>query len=101
MEDNVQETIYKKVELEEIPDDDEEYQINVNPIEATDFILIDDEPKKTPPPPPMAPKFDPVVSCYEKALAKLADGTEELSTNVFEKKNTCRRSNCLTSITTI
>jgi len=79
--------IYKKVELEEIPDEEESQTFVDKTIEPTDFLLIDEEPKKTtttvstaptvPPPAPMPPKFDPLVSCYEKVLAKLADGTDE------------------------
>ena len=88
-DDNVDER-FKKIEVEEIPDD-EETLVNENnqSIEPTDYIHTDEEPRKKstlsnlPPAiddPPI--KFNNVFSCYEKALAKVVDTPlEESSTN--------------------
>ncbi len=76
---------YKKVEIEEIPDDEEEAVSTdkIDVIEPTDFIRTDDEPSKNPSTSSSQPtnpinnddllKFDQVFSCYEKALAKVVD----------------------------
>lgn len=83
---NVDDERFKKIEVEEIPDD-EETLVNENnqSIEPTDYIHTDDEPRKkstsTLPTklddPPI--KFDNVLSCYEKAFAKIVDTSPEES----------------------
>jgi len=71
---------YKKVEIEEIPDDEEAVTTqNIDSIEPTDYIHTDDEPRKkstqsnisTTNDDPI--KFDNVFSCYEKVLSKVGD----------------------------
>jgi hypothetical protein len=70
---------YKKVEIEEIPDDEEAISTqNIDLIEPTDYIHTDDEPtKKTKSNIPATNgepiKFDNVFSCYEKAFSKVVD----------------------------
>lgn len=67
---------FNKVELEEVPDDDDEEAAPTptdDLIEPTDYILTDDEPKKTAPP----RATDGVFTCYEKALSKLVDTYDE------------------------
>ena len=78
---------YKKVEIEEIPDDEETLLTqNIDLIEPTDYIHTDDEPKKqtssstqpnltTNTDEPI--KFNHVLSCYEKAFAKVVDSYDE------------------------
>jgi uncharacterized protein YxeA len=74
---------FNKVEIEEIPDDEEEAVItqNIDSIEPTDYIHTDDEPTKKPTQSNVTTlnddpiKFDNVFSCYEKALAKAVDTT--------------------------
>ncbi len=80
---------FKKVEIEEIPDDEEEETVltqNIDSIEPTDYIHTDDVPTKkskqsntttTINDDPI--KFDKVFSCYEKALSKVVDGTQDES----------------------
>ena len=84
---------FNKVEVEEIPDDEEALVVQNNQsIEPTDYIHTDEEPRKKPTSttsssnlptiddPPI--KFDNVFSCYEKALAKVVDTPlDESSTN--------------------
>jgi hypothetical protein len=83
---------YKKIEIEEIPDDEEAVSTqNIDVIEPTDYIHTDDEPKK-PTPSSSQPnlttnsdeliKFNTVLSCYEKALAKVVDAYDESSSPV-------------------
>lgn len=71
---------YKKVEIEEIPDDEEVILTqNIDSVEPTDYIHTDDEPTKkteqsnisTITDDPL--KFDNVFSIYEKALSKVVD----------------------------
>jgi hypothetical protein len=71
---------YKKVEIEEIPDDEEAVTTqNIDSIEPTDYIHTDDEPKKkskqsnisTTNDDPI--KFENIFSCYEKVLSKVGD----------------------------
>ena len=78
---NDSEERFKKVEIEEIPDDEEETIItqNIDSVQPTDYIHTDDEPTKksrqsnvtTNNDDPI--KFDNVFSCYEKALGKVVD----------------------------
>ena len=80
---------YKKVEIEEVPDDEETVQSSNNDvIEPTDYILTDDEPntqRQTSPQSNTTTKTNenPIIldenvfSCYEKALAKVVDGHDE------------------------
>jgi hypothetical protein len=78
---------YKKVEIEEIPDDEEEAitSQNIDLIEPTDFIHTDDEltNKSTQSNVTIINgdpiKFDNVFSCYEKALGKLVDASYDES----------------------
>jgi len=78
---------YKKVEIEEIPDDEEATSTqNIDSIEPTDYIRTDDEPtkKSTQSNIPTTTnddllKFDNVFSCFEKALAKVVDTTYDES----------------------
>ncbi|CAF0997059.1 unnamed protein product [Adineta ricciae] len=82
--------LYKKVELEELPDDEEDATAqNVDTIEPTDYILTDDEPKKSKQSSPTqsastnivddAIKFDNVFTCYEKAMSKVVDKYDDVS----------------------
>ena len=73
---------YKKVEIEEVVDDDE--PVCAQSTEPTDYIHTDEEPRRPKPTtttttgdvvPPV--KFDHVLSCYEKALAKVVDTLDE------------------------
>lgn len=77
---------YKTVEIEEIPDEDEDLSIcNNSLIEPTDCILTDDELKPSPPTSSSITKstknstfsFDPVLSCYETALSKTVTTGDE------------------------
>jgi hypothetical protein len=83
---------YKKVEIEEISDDEEGISTqSVDSSEPTDYIHTDDEPKKskqsssqsnvttTSSTTDESLKFDNVFSCYEKALAKVVDTYHETS----------------------
>ncbi|UJR15369.1 hypothetical protein I4U23_002317 [Adineta vaga] len=88
---NENEELYKKVEIEEIPDDEEEIvsKQNVDLIEPTDYILTDDEPKKSKQSSPSQSnstniaddtvKFDNVFTCYEKAMSKVVDKYDDSS----------------------
>ena len=82
--------LYKKVELEELPDDEEDTTTqNVDAIEPTDYILTDDEPKKSKQSSPTqsastnvvddAIKFDNVFTCYEKAMSRVVDKYDDVS----------------------
>jgi len=78
---------YKKVEIEEIPDEEDDPSLDNNhSIEPTDCILTDDEliisrqsssqsnikiPNNT------SSKFDPVLSCYEKAVSKTVETIDD------------------------
>ncbi|CAF1146701.1 unnamed protein product [Adineta steineri] len=83
------EELYKKVEIEEIPDDEEEVisAQNDESIEPTDYIHTDDEPKQSSSSSQSnnttinddSLKFGNVLSCYEKALSKVADTTYDES----------------------
>ena len=79
---------YKKIEIEEIPDEEEALlEQNNHSIEPTDYILTDDEPKM---PRPSSSKSnipstykgsvpdDMVLSCYEKALSKTMEKIDDL-----------------------
>ncbi|CAF3610328.1 unnamed protein product [Rotaria sordida] len=75
---------YKKIEIEEIPDDEEIIlKKPIDSIEPIDCILTDDERKQqkqsspqpniTPIPKDSSLQFGNVLSCYEKAIANLVD----------------------------
>ena len=69
---------YGKVEIEEVIDDDE--PVCAESTEPTDYIHTDEEPRiPKPATTGAAPrvKFDHVLSCYEKALAKVVDTLDE------------------------
>ncbi|CAM4937193.1 unnamed protein product [Rotaria socialis] len=80
---------YKKVEIEEIPDDEEAIlKENIDSIEPTDFILTDDEPKQRRQPSPQSTittilstdepiQLDNVLSCYKKAISKIVDTPDD------------------------
>ncbi|CAF3722548.1 unnamed protein product [Rotaria sp. Silwood1] len=80
---------YKKVEIEEIPDDEEILSKKTNnSIEPTDYILTDEETKQqkqsSPQPNITIPnddsiKFENVFSCYEKAISKIIDTNDDSS----------------------
>jgi hypothetical protein len=85
---------YKKVEIEEISDDEDGISTqSVDSSEPTDYIHTDDEPKKSKQSSSQSNvtttttssttddslKFDNVFSCYEKALAKVVDTYHETS----------------------
>ena len=78
---------YKTIEIEEIPDEDEDLSIcNNSLIEPTDCILTDDELKPSPPTSSTIKStknstfsFDPVLSCYEKKLPKTTDTIDEFT----------------------
>ena len=87
--------LYKKVEIEELLDDEEEEEAvatqTTEPVEPTDYIHTDDAPRreakarsnvKVDPVSDGPAKFDPVFSCYEKALAKVVDTLDESSTGL-------------------
>ncbi|CAF4378850.1 unnamed protein product [Rotaria sp. Silwood2] len=86
---NQNEEQYKKVEIEEVPDDEEVISKKpIDSIEPIDYILTDDEPKQpkqsSPQPYITVPsdeplKFENVLSCYEKAIAKIVDTHDESS----------------------
>ncbi|CAF1161740.1 unnamed protein product [Adineta ricciae] len=83
VEDNEQR--YKTIEIEEIPDEEEEQEVllaqNNLLIEPIDYIVTDDEPRKSAQnkiKPTVVGRdnpleFDPVISCYEKVLSKVAE----------------------------
>ena len=73
---------YAKVEIEEIPDEDEDEAVSVNnidSIEPVDFIRTDEDEKKetekkrSPPSTATSNKEDPLLSCYEKAFTKVVE----------------------------
>ncbi|CAF4364903.1 unnamed protein product [Rotaria sordida] len=74
------EQLYKTIEIEEIPDEDDDLlKQNNYLIEPTDYILTDDELKISRQKSQKSHKsttndisfeFDPVLSCYEKAFSK-------------------------------
>lgn len=70
---------YKTVEIEEIPDEDEDLSIcNNSLIAPTDCILTDDELKPTPSSTKIRThQSDPVFSCYEKTLSKTVETINE------------------------
>ncbi|CAM4776618.1 unnamed protein product [Rotaria magnacalcarata] len=80
---------YKKIEIEEIPDDEEVIlKENIDSIEPTDFILTDDEPKQRRQPSPQSTmttilptdepiQLDNVLSCYKNAISKIVDTPED------------------------
>ena len=87
------EQLYKKVEIEEVLDDEEEAGAtqSTDSVEPTDYIYTDDAPRREAKPTPnvnLVPvsdglgKFDPVFSCYEKALARVVDTLDESSTGL-------------------
>jgi hypothetical protein len=94
------EQLYKKVEIEEVPDDEEAILTqNIDSIEPTDFIRTDEEPRKptqtnitTPIDAPI--KFNNVLSCYEKALAKVVDTYDDSleSSNILKTEPTTTQS---------
>lgn len=75
---------YKKVELEEIPDEDDQLNSNNQSIEPIDCILTDDElqiPRQSTNRTKVNNKSrenDPIFSCYQKAMSKLIDNNEDL-----------------------
>lgn len=74
--------IYKKIELEEILDEEDfPSKQNENNVEPIDFILTDDENKektsKVNRQVPNKQQIDPFLFCYEKAFAKVVDGIDE------------------------
>lgn len=75
---NENEQRYKKFEIEEIPDEEDDLSIHNNhSIEPTDFILTDDELKTTKT--KSNTKTDPVSSCYENALSKTVETIDNLT----------------------
>ncbi|CAF0802429.1 unnamed protein product [Rotaria sp. Silwood1] len=80
---------YKKVEIEEIPDDEEILSKKTNnSIEPTDYILTDEETKQQKQSSPQpnitisnddSIKFENVFSCYEKAISKIIDTNDDSS----------------------
>jgi hypothetical protein len=85
---------YKKVEIEEIPDDEEAVTTqNIDSIEPTDYIHTDDEPKKkskqsnisTTNDDPI--KFENIFSCYEKVLSKVGDTSYDEPSTILAKES--------------
>jgi hypothetical protein len=81
---NQNEQRYKTIEIEEIPDEEDDLSIHNNPsIEPTDCILTDEEliiPSKqsnTKTTKNKSFKSDPVFSCYEKALSKAVETIDD------------------------
>ena len=75
---NENEQRYKKIEIEEISDEDEDLSIYNNSVEPTDYILTDDELKVSSqsnikPTNNSSVKSDPILSAYEKTLSKPID----------------------------
>lgn len=79
--------MYKTIELEEIPDEEEALTVqNNNSIEPTDYIFTDDEPKisrqskskstiSTTNDTPL--NFEPPLSCYEHVMSKVTEQIDE------------------------
>ncbi|CAF3707147.1 unnamed protein product [Rotaria sordida] len=81
------EQLYKTIEIEEIPDEDDDLlKQNNYLIEPTDYILTDDELKISRQTSQKSHKsttndisfeFDPVLSCYEKAFSKMVENIDD------------------------
>ncbi|CAF3229974.1 unnamed protein product [Rotaria sp. Silwood2] len=84
---NINEELYKTVEIEEIPDEDDDLlEQNNHSIEPTDFILTDEEikiPRQSSIKSNKSIKNDlefqlnPVLSCYEKAFSKIVENIDD------------------------
>ncbi|CAM4740130.1 unnamed protein product [Rotaria magnacalcarata] len=79
---------YKTIEIEEIPDEDDELsEVNDRSIEPIDCILTDDElqpvPRQTSTKPNIVPTndkaffHDPIISSYQRAMSKIIDTVDD------------------------